>query len=431
MTPTRLFLAVALVICLLPASAQTDTLSSVQECRPRNGLPYFFGKIRDHQPILVAYLGGSITEAAQGYRSQSLDWLRGHYPGITFSELAAGVGGTGSDLGAFRLGTQVLPSRPDLVFVEFAVNDARMDTALVHASMEGIVRQILRQDPRTGICFLYTMTADMYPLLSAGRLPPAARAMEDIAAHYGIPTIDLCLGVIAIADKGEMVWKGRPEDFPGKTVFSPDNVHPYPSTGHRLYTEAIVRSLEQMDTISQPGRQALRGYRPPGKIPRPFTPDNWEGAHMVAADRVSRTGSWDTVARGDAAVGRFIPMPFPRLWRGGAPGAALSFSFTGTMAGLYDLMGPGTGGYEVSVDGQPARAFIRFDSYCTDWRPQYFLVSGLPPGRHTVRFTVSASVPDKRRILQDKSADLDAHPEKYRSADGFAGWLLLDGKINR
>jgi lysophospholipase L1-like esterase len=426
--PARLFLVAAFVICLLPASAQTDTLSSVQECRPRNGLPYFFGKIGRHRPMLVAYLGGSITEAAQGYRSQSLAWMRQHYPGVTFSELAAGVGGTGSDLGAFRLGMQVLPSRPDLVFVEFAVNDAHMDTALVHASMEGIVRQILRQDPRTGICFLYTMTADMYPMLSSGRLPPAARAMEDIAAHYGIPTIDLCSGIVAIADKGQMVWKGRPEDFPGRIVFSPDNVHPYSSTGHRLYTEAIARSLERMAVMSIGTRHPphpLRG------LPPPITPDNWEAAHMVPADRVTRTGSWDTVNREDAAAGRFIPMPFSRLWRSGAPGAALSFSFTGTMAGLYDLMGPGTGSYAVTVDGQPARAFTRFDSYCTDWRPQYFLVSGLSPGKHTIRFTVSTSVPDKRRILKDKSADLDAHPEKYRSADGFAGWILLDGEIHR
>ncbi|HMH21139.1 MAG TPA: GDSL-type esterase/lipase family protein [Puia sp.] len=429
--PARLILAAALLICLLRASAQTDTLSSVQECRPRNGLPYFFGKIRHHRPILVAYLGGSITEAAQGYRFQSLDWLRRHYPGVTFSELAAGVGGTGSDLGAFRLGTQVLPRRPDLVFVEFAVNDARMDTALIHSSMEGIVRQILRHNPRTGICFLYTMTADMYPMLSAGRLPPAARAMEDIAEHYGIPSIDLCLPIVVLADKGQLVWKGKPEDFPGKTVFSPDNVHPWPSTGHRLYTEAIARSLERMDAIGMGAPQALRVYPPPGTLPRPYTPDNWETAHMISADRLTHTGSWDTVSVGDAATGRFMPMPFPRLWRSGAPGAALNFSFTGTMAGLYDLMGPGSGSYEVTVDGRPTGTYIRFDSYCTDWRPQYFLVSGLSPGRHTLRFTVSASVPDKRRILLDKSADLDAHPDKYRSADGFAGWLLLDGKINR
>ena len=34
------------------------------------------------------------------------------------------MGGTGSDLGVFRLQHDVLRQRPDLVFIEFAVNDA-------------------------------------------------------------------------------------------------------------------------------------------------------------------------------------------------------------------------------------------------------------------------------------------------------------------
>jgi hypothetical protein len=59
------------------------------------------------------------------------------------------------------------------------------------------------------------------------------------------------------------------------------------------------------------------------------------------------------------------------------------------------------------------------------------LVSGLSPGKHTIRFKISAAVADKRSILKDNAADLDAHPEKYRSADCFAGWLLLNGKPAR
>ena len=45
------------------------------------------------------------------------------YPKTTFVEINAAVSGTGSDYGAPRLQRDVLRHRPDLLFVEFAVND--------------------------------------------------------------------------------------------------------------------------------------------------------------------------------------------------------------------------------------------------------------------------------------------------------------------
>ncbi|MBS1606116.1 MAG: glycoside hydrolase family 3 C-terminal domain-containing protein, partial [Bacteroidetes bacterium] len=137
-----------------------DTLSTARECRPRQGLPNFFGKLKSGRPVTIAYLGGSITNARGGYREQSLAWLKKYYPGSNISAINAGVGGTASDLANFRLRHQVLAFKPDLVFVEFAVNDQFTPPASIHATMEGIVRQIWRQDRYTDICFLYTMTGD-------------------------------------------------------------------------------------------------------------------------------------------------------------------------------------------------------------------------------------------------------------------------------
>lgn len=93
------------------------------ECQVRDGLGNVMAKIEAGQPVRIAYLGGSITEM-DGWRRLSREWLQAQYPACTFSETHAAIGGTGSSLGVYRVGEHVLKYDPDLVFVEFAVNDA-------------------------------------------------------------------------------------------------------------------------------------------------------------------------------------------------------------------------------------------------------------------------------------------------------------------
>src|SRR5580698_5367485 len=92
------------------------------ECAVRGGLPNVLAKLKAGQEVRVGYLGGSIT-AAPGWRVKSLKWLQEQYPAAKLSEINAAIGGTGSDLGVFRAQHDVLQFKPDLLFVEFAVND--------------------------------------------------------------------------------------------------------------------------------------------------------------------------------------------------------------------------------------------------------------------------------------------------------------------
>lgn len=93
-----------------------------KELQIRNGLSNFTEKVNKKDSIRVAYLGGSITEQ-NGWRRYSLEWFRQSFPKVKFIEINAAIGGTGSDFGAFRLQDHVLKFNPDLVFVEFGVND--------------------------------------------------------------------------------------------------------------------------------------------------------------------------------------------------------------------------------------------------------------------------------------------------------------------
>jgi len=241
--------AVWLVLLLAPLAAlaaekpKADAypLADAVECRPRGGLPNFFVKLEAGAEVRIAYLGGSIT-AQPGWRPKTLRWFQDQYPKAKVSEINAAIGGTGSDLGVFRLERDVLRHNPDQVFVEFAVNDGGAAPEDIYRTMEGIVRQTWRADPAADICFVYTLVAGFVPTLQEGKFPRAASAMEKLADHYGIPSIHMGMEVARLAKEGKLVWAApkpktdaEKEAMKDKLIFAADGVHPYTDTGHQLY----------------------------------------------------------------------------------------------------------------------------------------------------------------------------------------------------
>ena len=116
----------------------------------------------DRETLNVVYLGGSITEGA-GASSNTLCWaslitekLKERFPQKEIAAHNAGIGGTGSNFGLYRLQRDVCSYEPDLVFVEFAVNDRSEAKEYTQKHMEGIVRQLLALPKTPAIVFVYT-----------------------------------------------------------------------------------------------------------------------------------------------------------------------------------------------------------------------------------------------------------------------------------
>ena len=142
-------LILLLVTCLLAGWARGAAelpLAPLVECTPRGGLPNVLAKLKTKgAEIRIGYLGGSIT-AQEGWRPKTLAWFQKTYPDAKVRQINAAIGGTGSDLGVYRLKQDVLDHKPDLLFVEFAVNDGGQspddDAATRH--LAGAFREIDR-----------------------------------------------------------------------------------------------------------------------------------------------------------------------------------------------------------------------------------------------------------------------------------------------
>src|SRR5438046_1607494 len=78
---------------------------------PTRSLGRVFAKLKAGQETTIAYFGGSITAAA-GYRVKTFNWFKETFPQARLVEVNAAIGGTGSDLGAFRCATDVIAKKP-------------------------------------------------------------------------------------------------------------------------------------------------------------------------------------------------------------------------------------------------------------------------------------------------------------------------------
>jgi lysophospholipase L1-like esterase len=389
--------ALRLLLFLFAFSPASVAFASTPALQVRGGLPNVAALAATGGELRVAYLGGSIT-AAEGWRTLLTAHLRTLSPELTVVEIPAGLPGTGSDLGACRLDRDVLSHRPDLLFVEFAVNDANTPPDQIERTMEGIVRQTRRASPNTDLCFAYTVSTPGLPDLQAGRFPPAAQAMEGVAAHYGIPSVHFGVEVVRRIAAGTLVFKSV---APGDALaFSLDGVHPT-ATGHRVYFTTLEHALPDLLAAAIPNTTPL---------PPPLRADNWEGASLRLLDAGMRRGDWRPVSLDDANLRGATKALLPPTWRTAEPGALLEFEFTGTILGFLGIAAPDSGEFRVTVDDLPPVTATFFDSYVTPTfcrqRP-WFYPKTLTAGAHRVRIELLNTMLDKKAIKAEAGRLLD------------------------
>lgn len=390
--------------------------------RARDGLGNVLAKLDRGDPVRIAYFGGSIT-AASGWRVKTLEWFRRTWPDAEVAETNAAIGGTGSDLGVFRCGRDVLDPRPDLVFVEFAVNDGGAPPEQIRRTMEGIVRQVWRADPDTDICFVYTLHVGMAADYARGLCPRSTSAHERIAERYGIPSVDVALRISELEREGKLVYQvaGGEAAPGGKIAFSNDGVHPL-DAGHEIYAEVVAEAVSGMRAGARPGAHELG---------EPLDPDNWEDARLVDVEPWMLEGDWQRLDPGQG-LGKAFNDRLPAIWHASRPGDTISFRFRGTMCRIYDLLGPDGGKAVVTVDGEERGERDRFDWYCTYHRLACFSVGdSLEDAPHAVEIAVAAGQPDREPVLKRVRDEPGFDPARYDGTNLWVGYVMLRGELLR
>lgn len=314
-------------------------------------------KARRGEEICVAAIGGSITaggaqtkDPKNRYISKVADWFTESFPKAKVRFVNAGIGGTNSVYGAMRVQRDVLSKKPDLVIVEYAVNDNH-PVPMFWGSYEGVLRQILGDPQQPAVVQLFFMQR---------KGESAQETQHVLGRHYDLPMVSF----------RDAWW---PEIYSGRVKWEEmyaDVVHPN-DTGHILASELLIALLHDVNTKSQAVSSAPAGR---SELPSPMLTDLF--AHCRYAQHAdlkpTQNSGWIQSADGTK-------------WESTSADGVIEFAFTGKLLFL---------GYDITAEAEPFATFSIDDgaSQPIKTNPNRLpLAENLPPGQHRIRISFAGS----------------------------------------
>lgn len=203
------------------------------------------------ESLNVVVYGTSLT-AGGAWVPQTMAALQKRYAGkLTWSNGAGS--GMNSDWGVANLDEKVLAKRPDVVFIEFAVNDsvARFNLPISRAkrNLEGMIDRIRRANPNVEIVLQVTNPVIDRPEGNSGwrpRLTDYFAMVRRVAAAKRTVLVDQEKGWQRVLDRGPDAYR----------AWVPDGLHPNPEGYQEVATPNLLRSLgvRQADALAQQGK---------------------------------------------------------------------------------------------------------------------------------------------------------------------------------
>ncbi|MEG2003132.1 MAG: SGNH/GDSL hydrolase family protein [Clostridia bacterium] len=118
------------------------------------------------EKINIVVLGGSITEGSGmsdgNYYGDVLNrWFKAKYPNNEICFTNAGKGTTTSLFGSARIERDILPLNPDLIIIEYAVNDIILEDRIAREAFEAVVKRLLLLPSEPCVFILLSCMGDL------------------------------------------------------------------------------------------------------------------------------------------------------------------------------------------------------------------------------------------------------------------------------
>lgn len=225
------------------------------------------------ESLVIGFLGGSITQGSLSstpkncYAYLVYEWWKKSFPNAAFSFVNGGIGGTTSHYGGARAWKDVLCYRPDIVTVDFSVNDDANE--FFEETYEGTLRRLLAAPSAPAVVVLNNVFYD------TGK--NAQDYHNRIADHYGIPHVSIKDTVYPDVESGKIA----------RADITPDNLHPN-DKGHRLVADEICKLLDSIKAEME--EETIAGENIEGKstkteasvlLPAPLTENAYEHSRLI------------------------------------------------------------------------------------------------------------------------------------------------------
>ena len=300
-------------------------------------------KAQNGEDVYIATIGGSITEGAGAqlyincyaysfYTAFAKEFGKDGGNNVHF--INAGLSGTPSTLGVIRYERDVITKneghKPDLLIVEFSVNDA--DDPTNGQTFEGIVRRALNEENEPAVVLLFSVFKSRWNLQD--RLKP-------IGDYYGLPMVSVKDAVVPRLEDGSVT----------NTKYFADEYHPT-NYGHKIMRDSLmylIRTVAEQETEE------------PVAVPeKPLMSDAFDNVVMVGADTegvtISAGGFKSTDTNVFATSFEKGLVCFPENWKHGAADGDEAFTLKAECRSIllaYKKTTESTfGTVEILVDGE-------------------------------------------------------------------------------
>lgn len=125
--------------------------------------------------VPAGYFATPLVDTFNAYPALLHQGLKHRFPYAVINVIVTAVGGEGSPKGADRFAADVLCHRPDILTIDYGLNDRRPGLAWAESSWRAMIEASLAQGIKV---LLLTPTAD-----NSGMLDPAGESWQDLIRH--------------------------------------------------------------------------------------------------------------------------------------------------------------------------------------------------------------------------------------------------------
>ncbi len=361
---------------------------SLAQASPSLNFSAFDQQARKGENLRVVFLGGSLTWGAQAtnpnetsYRALVENKLVATYPQARFRFWDAAIGGTGSQLAAFRLERDVLSKNPDLVFLDFTINDNPYvePTPSRLSSYESLVRRLVQ----AGIPVVQVVLPSKQDVQTNAPERPLDAKHKEIAAAYSVPLAD----AVALAQQRMVDGKSTPDmlwDLPE------DGTHPG-DAGYALYAESAWNAFQEAITQK-------RQCRLPELMLHSDTYMAVNRFRLAASSSLPEGWQTGRPHRNAAAFDFVCSRWMDDLVIAGTNAAPLRLKVQANDIMIFGEMTKISGSFQARIDGGEAKTY---SATCADgnMRLVHILVEGLDSSReHEIEITPDLNPGEELRI---------------------------------
>ncbi len=219
-------------------------------------------KAQRGEDLVIGTIGGSITRGAYAdpidincYANLVREWFANTF-GVNVTLVNAGVSSTHTNLGVYRLKQEILDKDPDIVIIEYAVNE---NTAAVSeanfATYEAMVRKVLSHNDDVALLEMFMIKYKNNSDNTALEFINAQEMQSKIGGHYGVPMISFYDAVLPLLEEDQVDFGATEGDY--WNLIMADGIHPN-NYGHKIaatlitnYIAGVVAGVDSItDTVS-------------------------------------------------------------------------------------------------------------------------------------------------------------------------------------